>query len=109
MRQFVIDDLSKEEHDNLDTYLKKSLKAGGMEGMYWLAIPPDLLGPTQHDHDDCGPFYFGFDLAHNTLTVELLVRSEVNLHCSCISYATTSQREFLLKFLDTMLDEEKIR
>ncbi len=109
MRQFVIDDLSQQERDNLDSYLKNRLKPGGMEGMFWLAIPPDLLAEAQHGHDECGPFYFGFDLSHNALTIELLVRSEVNLHCTCISYASVAQRQFLLDFLDTMLEEEKIR
>ncbi|MEN8141507.1 MAG: hypothetical protein ABFR97_09825 [Thermodesulfobacteriota bacterium] len=109
MRQFVVDELSREEHDNLDTYLKNRLRAGGMQGMYWLAIPPDLLGPAQEGHDECGPFAFGLDLAENKLIVELLVRSEVNIHCSCISYATVAQRQFLLDFLDTMLAEEQIR
>ncbi len=109
MRQFVIDELSKEERDNLDTYLKKTLKEGGMLGMFWLAIPDDLLAEAQQGHEECGPFFFGFDLAKDKLIVELLVRSKSNLHCTCISYATRAQRDFLLDFLDRMLVEEQIR
>lgn len=109
MRQFLIDELSREERDNLDNYLKRTLRRGPMEGMFWLALPLDLWSEAQQGHEACGPFYFGVELTETKLIVELLVRSESNLHCSCISYATLAQREFLLRFLDTMLAEEQIR
>ncbi|MCB2181686.1 MAG: hypothetical protein KQH63_06665 [Desulfobulbaceae bacterium] len=109
MRQFIIDELSNEERANLDTYLKKSLKPGGMEGMFWLQIPDDLLAEAQQGHEECGPFFFALDLARDKLIIELLVRSESNLHCSCISYATKAQRDFLLEFTDEMLAEEHIK
>ncbi len=109
MRQFVIDELIKEERDNLESYLKRTLKAGAMEGIFWLPVPKELWGAAQNGHDDCGPFYFGIELGRNRLTCELLVRSQSNLHCSCISYATPGQRQVLLDFLDRMLQEEHIR
>ncbi|MEN8257489.1 MAG: hypothetical protein ABFS09_06465 [Thermodesulfobacteriota bacterium] len=108
MRQFVIDELSAQERDNLDSYLKKSLKSGPMLGMFWLQLPEDLWSKAQKGHDECGPFYFGVELSKDKLIVELLVRSESNLHCSCISYATPSQREYVLGFVDTMIGEEHI-
>ena len=109
MRQFVIDELSKEERDNLENYLKRTLKSGALGGMFWLTLPDDLLSEAQQGHEECGPFHFGFDLSRDKLIIELLVRSESNLHCSCTCFATPAQRDFLLKFLDTMLTEEQIR
>ncbi|MFZ5765961.1 MAG: hypothetical protein ACOY4H_10245 [Thermodesulfobacteriota bacterium] len=109
MRQIVIDELSPEERANLDSYLKRTVKQGGMEGMFWLAVPDDLLASAQQGHEECGPFFFGIELAEKKLIVELLVRSQSNLHCSCISYASPAQRNFLLEFLDRMLTEERIR
>jgi hypothetical protein len=109
MRQFVIDELSREERDNLENYLKRTLRLGAMEGMFWLTVPDDLLAEAQQGHEECGPFFFGIELAKKKLVVELLVRSESNLHCSCISYATMAQRDFLLEFMDRMLDEEHIK
>jgi len=109
MRQFLIDELSREERDNLESYLKRTVKEAPMEGIFWLELPPGLWGSAQQGHDSCGPFYFGIELTETKLIAELLVRSESNLHCSCISYATQSQREFLLRFLDTMLAEERIK
>jgi len=109
MRQFVIDELSREERDNLDNYMKRSLKLGGMEGMFWLPVPDDLLAEAQQGHAECGPFFFGLELAEKKLIIELLVRSQSNLHCSCISYATKAQRDYLLGFVDSMLHEEQIK
>jgi hypothetical protein len=109
MRQYLIDELSKEERDNLEIYLNRTLKKAGMEGMYWLELPNDLWSEAQQGHEECGPFYFGVELAEKKLIFEFLVRSASNLHCSCIAYATPAQRDFLLRFLDTMLAEEHIR
>jgi hypothetical protein len=108
MRQFLIDDLSAEESANLDTYMKKALKQGAMEGLFWLYLPEDLLAEKQDGHEECGPFLFGIELTRNKLIAEFLVRNQSNLHCSCIGYATKAQRDFLLDFIDTMLEAECI-
>lgn len=109
MRQFVIDELTPLERDNLDSYLKRSLKAGPMTGIFWLALPDDLLSESQQGHGKCGPFYFAVDLDEKRLIFEMLVRSSANLHCTCIAYATAVQRQFVLDFIDRMLDEEQIK
>ena len=108
MRQFVIDELSPLEQDNLDSYLKRSLKPGPMVGIFWLVLPEDLYGDAQHGHQECGPFYFAVDLGKQRLSFEMLVRSAGNLHCTCIAWATKAQRQFVLEFIDHMLDEERI-
>ena len=109
MRQYMIDEISFLERDNLDSYLKRTLKSGGLEGVLFLSVPPDLLGTEQQGHDDCGPFYFTVILEQNSIRFELLVRSAANMHCSCIAWATPAQRQFVLDFAEHMLKEEMIR
>lgn len=109
MRQYVIDEISFLERDNLDSYLKRTLKPGSIEGVYFLTVPPDLLGSEQQGHEECSPFYFTVILEQNSLRFELLVRSASNMHCSCIAQATPAQRQFVLAFADRMLAEEMIR
>jgi len=108
MRQIVIDELSPMERDNLDSYLKRSLKQGPMIGLYWITLTPDLLSPAQHGHDRCGPFCLAVEVERDSVRFELLVRSQANLHCSCIAYATPVQRQFVLDFIDGMINEELI-
>lgn len=109
MRQFVIDQLSREERANIDSFLKRNLKPGPVEGMFWIKLPEDLLSSEQREHKDCGPYFLGIELEEEAVCFEMLVRSQSNLHCSCISYATPGQRDFVLRFADRMLEEEQIR
>ncbi|PID72103.1 MAG: hypothetical protein CSB34_03350 [Desulfobulbus propionicus] len=108
MRYFMIDELSFLERDNLESYLKRTLKPGSLEGVFFLEVPPDLLGEAQIGHEECGPFYFSTILENDAVKFELLVRSASNMHCSCIAQATPEQRAFVLDFADKMLKEEMI-
>ncbi len=108
MRQIVIDELSPMERDNIDSYLKRSLKQGAMAGLYWLELPPNLLSESQLGHENHGPFFLGVDLGNHSVKFELLIRSQSNLHCSCIAYASNSQRQFVFDFIDKMVKEEMI-
>jgi hypothetical protein len=109
MRQYVIDQLSREERANIESYLKRTLKPGPVDGLYWIEVPRDLLSGEQLGHEDCGPFFFAVELEAESVCFELLIRSQSNLHCSCIAYATPSQRDFILRFVDQMLEREQIR
>ncbi|MDW7771279.1 MAG: hypothetical protein SCH71_00150 [Desulfobulbaceae bacterium] len=109
MRQYFIDEISFLERDNIESYLKRTLKQGPIEGVYWLEMPDDLLGPAQKGHEKCRPFYCSVVLEEATLRVEFLIRSSDNMHCSCIAWATADQREFILDFVDRMLAEELIK
>jgi hypothetical protein len=109
MRQYKIDELSREERANIESYLKRTLKSASVNGVYWLEVPQDLLGVEQRAHMDCGPFFFGVVLEEEAVCFEMLVRSLTNLHCSCIAYATSAQRDFVLRFVDKMIEEERIR
>ncbi len=109
MRQIVIDELSPMEKDNIDSYLKRNLKQGPMIGLYWISITEELLAEAQRGHEDCGPFYMAVEVAKDQVRFELLVRSHSNLHCTCIAFANPTQRQFVLDFIDTMLDDQKIK
>lgn len=108
MRQIVIDELSPMEKDNIDSYLKRNLQKASMDGLYWIELPPDLLSEKQQGHDECAPYTLGVEVEKESVRFELLVRSKNNLHCECIGYATSSQRQFVLDFIDNMLKEEQI-
>ncbi len=109
MRQYVIDQLSREERANIESCLKRSMQTGPVDGVYWIEVPRDLLSTEQRHHDECGPFFFAVELEAEAVSFEMLVRSQRNLHCSCIAYASPAQRDFVLRFVDKMLQEEQIR
>ncbi len=109
MRQFVIDELSPMERDNIDSYLKRNLNPGAMIGLYWIVLPATLHSATQQEHREHGPFQLAVELEQKSVRFEFLVRSQGHLHCGCTAYATPAQRQFVLDFIDTMLTEEKIQ
>lgn len=109
MRQYLIDELSPLERDNLDSYLKRNLKSGPIEGVYWLELPSRLFGAAQQGHETCCPFYFSVVLEEKTLRFEFLVRSSHNMHCTCTAWADAAQRQFVLDVVDGLLAEEMIR
>lgn len=110
MRQYVIDDLSPMERDNIDSYLKRTLRQGPMVGLYWIVLPSEMLTEIQMEHvEKCGPYYCGVEVEKYAVRFEMLVRSHANLHCQCIAHATSLQRQFVLDLADKMLAEELIR
>ena len=102
MRQFVIDQLSDKERQAVRQHLTKMAKPGPIEDMFWLRLGGDMLTETQRSHPACGPFYVAIELGDDRVSFEFLVRSQSTLHCSCISYASPLQRDFILNFIDEM-------
>lgn len=109
MRQLLINELTKDEAKKAGEFLAANSRAAAVEGLYWLPIPPELLGKAQVGHDSCGPFALAVELGDDFVSFELLARSASNLHCSCTCYATPAQRDFLLTFMDRLVHEQGIR
>ena len=105
MRQYVIDELTKKELDAIKGILKERLEQGGTDNIFWLSIPDDLLSPIQYEHKNCQPYSMAIEVGDSWVKFEELVRSRVNLHCRCIGYATPGQRDFLRRFIDSILKE----
>lgn len=104
MRKIVLDELTKTDLEKITSYLTAVCQPGGVEGLHWLELPGDLLGESQIGHTACGPFFFGVEVTGDSVNFELLLRSRAIIRCSCVSYATERQRQFLLHFVDTMLE-----
>ena len=105
MRHFVIDQLSREEKEAVLTYLQTKAQQGPLKDLFWIPLPGELLSAEQKAHSQCGPFYLAVEVGGESVTFELLVRSQSTLHCSCIAYATNPQRDFLLHLIDTMANQ----
>lgn len=103
MRYIAIDELTEPEHRSVKAYLAANTTAGAIEGVHWISLPDDLTGEAQFGHQSCGPFFFACELDQDRVSFELLVRCGNALHCSCICYATPTQREYLLRFIDCMI------
>ncbi len=108
MRQYVVDELRKNELERASQYLEKHCEPGGVNRLYWLRIPDGLLSELQQEHSSCGPFCVGIEITDDSVVFEMLVRSRQKLRCSCIAYASQAQRQFVLDFADRMIRETEI-
>jgi hypothetical protein len=106
VRTYRIEDLAPEHVQRLARALDARGLGSGMEGLYWLPLPPDLLGAEQMEHaPECGPHVLSLELLDEGLSLELLVRARGRLRCSCVAYATPAQRAWGMDTVDALLRE----
>jgi len=109
MRAYLIDEIPRSGLEKIKGFLEKAARRSSMEAVYWGRIPDDLLSEEQYDHRDCRPHVFGIELGDDWLKMELFVRPLHNMRCTCCAYATRRQRDFILHFADTMMEDLDIR
>ncbi|HDL07556.1 MAG TPA: hypothetical protein ENG35_02320 [Desulfobacteraceae bacterium] len=109
MRQYVIDELRPVDYEKIKNYLNKNTLASGLDGLYWIALDNEILTAIQSSHVDCQPFYFAIDLTPNLVACELLVRTRSKIRCDCISYASELQRNWIIRYIDSIFDQLEIK
>lgn len=108
MKQYLIDELRLEDYEKIKAYLDKTIKPAPMAGLYWVPLAEEVLAGIHAEHTACGPHYFALELAEDRLACEFLVRAEQTLRCSCIRYASKEQRDWLMDYIDTILEKLEI-
>ena len=109
MRQYMLDEIMRGDIPRVREYLNEHAIAAGLEGIWWVDLPEDLLSPEQFSHRDCRPHRFAVELGDNFVRFEFLIRSKQTMRCACIGYATRPQRDFILAFADRLVEELALR
>jgi len=110
MRSLLLDELAPGDMDRLLEHLGRTLTTSGLPDVFWLEMPEDLLTPEQAAHrGSCGPHRVAVVVEEDSLRLELLVRAQESLRCACTAYATTAQRDFLIDYLDRLIEELGLR
>jgi len=109
MKQYTIDDLRLAEYEKIKTYLDENVGPSKMDGIYWIQLDENILTNIQAEHKECQPFYFAIDIGPNAVSCELLIRSRSTIKCNCTSYATESQRNWIIQFADAIFEKLGIR
>jgi hypothetical protein len=104
MRQYVLDEIPKKEMERLRDYLQSHTTPSGLERIFWLEMPADLLAPIQWEHRTCGPHYLAIELGKESVKFEFLVRARSRFRCDCVQYATSAQEQFLIQFAHTLIE-----
>jgi hypothetical protein len=108
MKQYIIDDLRLGEYEKIKTYLDENVGSSKIDGIYWKQLDENILTDIQAEHKECRPFYFAIDIEPDRVSCELLVRSRSTIKCNCTSYATESQRNWIIQFADSIFEKLEI-
>ena len=108
VRQYIIDELGSDAIKRVSDYLQGHCESSGLNNLFWLQMPEDILSPEQYSHKACQPHCVGIEVGDKFVSFEMLVRSRNSLKCNCIAYATPQQREFILSFADRLAKETGI-
>jgi hypothetical protein len=103
MRQYLIDEISRARMEAVSVYLNEKTVSSGMEEIFWLEIPEDLLSPIQETHKTCGPHYLAIETGKDFVKFEFLVRCRRRLRCECVQYVTPAQETFILNFAQALI------
>ncbi len=109
MRQYVLDEIGRSDLDRIKTYLNDKAQASGLEGLWWVEVPRELLSLEQQEHRECQPHRFAVELGRTSLRFEFFIRSNRHLRCSCAGYAGLEQRAWIMNFADLLVEDLQLR
>ncbi len=108
MKQYVIDELRPEDYEKLKAHLDENFGPSRVSGIYWIPLDQKNLSEIQIKHKECQPFYFAVDLEPNRIACELLVRTRSRVRCECIRYATQTQLNWFIYYIDAIFEKLSI-
>lgn len=109
MRWYGMDGFAPEETARLAAALSDMGLSSGLDGLYWLPAPADLLSDVQRAHrESCGPHVMGLELEARSLRLEMLVRARGRLRCDCVHYAGPPLRDHMVAWLEDLLARQGI-
>ncbi len=104
MRFYLIDDIDNKQMETFKIVLRKKGFSEPIEDIFHLPLPQKILNNEQKKHSECGEHYLALEIGTNEVRLELLVRAASRLHCSCIGFADSQQREYMQNMLDELLE-----
>jgi hypothetical protein len=106
MRYYLIDELDQGKIKKIKDAMDAHGLRGAIEDIYYIPVPDNLLTEEQKDHcNECGPYILAAETGEDWLKMELLVRAQNKIRCSCITYAQPAVREELMTFIDDFIKE----
>jgi len=110
MRTYTIDQLEEDDIAAINSRLLDLELQAGLEGVYWLPVPKDMLTAMQSEHcEHCGPYCLALEVEVNSVHMELLVRGIGRITCECLAFASETLRNHMIAYLEGMLQELNIK
>ncbi len=105
MRTYVVDELDEEILEKLRSKLTDMQLQSAILDVYWFPVPEHLYRHIQQEHaHECGPYVMALEINGDSVKLEFLVRGHNVLHCSCVGYATPELEQYMMRYLDGLLE-----
>ena len=101
--------MSSSDIRKIREFLLEHARVSGIENLFWMEIPEDLLSPFQFQHTGCRPHVFAVEVGESWVKTELFSKSLTKMRCECQHYGTERQIQYALRWIDRMLDGLRIR
>ncbi len=106
MRSYLVEGIEDAQLEKLSQLLTDMQLHGSMTGLFWLPIPTAMHTPLQEEHaKDCGPYVMGFEIKHQSVQLEFLVRAKNALHCQCVAYASPALQMHMMHYVEDLFAE----
>ena len=109
MKSYYVDEISSFDLDKITRYLDNNAIESGMEKLFWIEIPSDYLTGMQSEHSECRPHRFAIEIGDTWIRAEFFVRTSVKFGCDCNGYGNEDQKEFIMNYIDNMINELGIK
>ena len=109
MRSYLIDEIHSYDIEKIKDFLNENAVPSGLDQLFWVKIPQDVLSEIQFQHKDCQPHAFAVELGDDWIKLEFLIRSMKNMQCTCPGYCTEQQQTFIINFALGMLEQLDVR
>ncbi len=111
MRSYLIEDIYAVDAKKILASLHSLGYQASIEDIYYLPLPKEYLEAEQLEHlEQCGPYIMALESIPrlgevHDFKLELLVRAQGRMRCSCVAYATPTQRAYMINFLDKLIKD----
>jgi hypothetical protein len=109
MKYYLIDEIVLNDMERLSAFLKDNAVMSGLDKVFWVRMPEKYFNETQSSHVNCQPYYFAVELGVGMIKGEFYIRTLKDFNCSCSGYADYAQTQYIIRFMDEMISELKIR
>jgi hypothetical protein len=101
----LIDELESKDVAMLTDHLKRITEPSEVAGLFWAALPDDLLSSEQFKASGDHPFGFAVEVGESWAKFEFLIRSRSNFRSLWTRYATFGQTHYILEYAQGLIDE----
>jgi hypothetical protein len=108
MRVLVLEDLTKEEIDNIRQYLDNFTEQGPIEDLFWYILPEEVLTKKQKQlNKEKGPYKLSIEVGKTSIRFELIIRADM-IHNDGGGLVTQEQMLHVYQMIDTMVKDLKL-